>query len=189
MHGAAAKPYARARPDVTTQGFETVAEQVPVVSVHLREPARAIARHPPLARREGFVDAEHHPIPVRHHRHARRNATDQEMLERAGGVCHSTGETFTAPLSTMDDAHPDFLSVRDGSTVRCPQALAHETKKAGMKNRFWCSAPEARFTPAYVPADFPAAAGLHADSSSATRHPLWSVGRSLPRCPQTSPAS
>jgi len=107
------------------------------------------------------------------------------MLERAGGVCHSTGETFTAPLSTMDDAHPDVLSVRDGSAVRCPQVLAHETKKAGMKNRFWCSAPEARFTPAYVPADFPAATGPHADSSSETRLPSQSAGHSFPSRPQT----
>jgi hypothetical protein len=84
---------------------------------------------------------------------------------------------------------PDFLSVRDGSAVRCPQALAQETKKAGMKNRFLCSAPEAHFTPAYAPADFPAVAGLRADSSSATRHSLWSVGRSLPNFPQTSLAS
>jgi hypothetical protein len=73
---------------------------------------------------------------------------------------------------------PDLLSVRDGSAVRCPQALAHETKKAGMKNRLGCSAPAARFTPAYVPADFPAAAGLHADSSSATRHPSQHADRS-----------
>jgi len=80
---------------------------------------------------------------------------------------------------------PDFLSVRDGSAVRCPQALAHETKKAGMKNRFWCSAPEARFTPAYVSAGFPAAAGLHADSSSATRLPSQSDDRSFPSRPQT----
>jgi hypothetical protein len=80
---------------------------------------------------------------------------------------------------------PDFLSVRDGSAVRCPQALAHETKKAGMKNRFRCSAPEAHFTPAYVPADFPAVAGLHADSSSATRHSSQSDDRSFPSRPQT----
>jgi hypothetical protein len=91
---------------VTAQGFEAVAEQVPVVRVNLREPARAIARHLPLARREGFVDAEHHPVPVRHHRHARRDATHQQMLECAGGVCHSAGETLTASLPTMDDAHP-----------------------------------------------------------------------------------
>jgi hypothetical protein len=106
VHGATAKPHARARPDVTAQGFETVAEQLPVVCVDLREPTIAIARHLPLARREGFVDAEHHPVPVRDHRHARRHTTHQEMLERAGGVCHSAGETFTAPLPTMDDAHP-----------------------------------------------------------------------------------
>jgi len=31
---------------------------------------------------------------------------------------------------------PDFLSIRDGSAVRRPQALTPETKKAGMKNRF-----------------------------------------------------
>jgi hypothetical protein len=75
---------------------------------------------------------------------------------------------------------PDLLSVRDGSAARCLQALGHETKKAGMKNRFGCLAPKARFTPAYVPADFPATAELHADSSSATRHLSWSADRSLP---------
>jgi hypothetical protein len=81
---------------------------------------------------------------------------------------------------------PDLLSIGDGSTMRRPQKLAHETKKTGMKNRFGCSAPEARFTPVYVPADLPAAAGLHADSSSATRHPSRSAGRSFPSRPHTS---
>jgi hypothetical protein len=106
MHGAAAEPHARARLDVTAQGFEAVAEEMPMVCVHFRKPALAVIRHLPLARREGFVDAEHHPIPIRHHRHARRGATHQEMLERAGGMCHSAGETLTALLPTMDDAHP-----------------------------------------------------------------------------------
>lgn len=63
-------------------------------------------RRLPLARRKGFMDAEHHPIIVRDDRHAQRNATHQEMLERAGGMCHSAGETFAAPLPTMDGAHP-----------------------------------------------------------------------------------